>query len=110
MTSGLAIGRFVRISDVRATRSECPMLLKSVVQTAKSPLAKDPKQGMEHIMNNWPHSLPDDLAKAFAELDGMRFTASDADRWSVIREWLKKHGVPAPDYALPTPPEITRQD
>ena len=86
------------------------MLLKAVVKAAKSPLAKDPKQGIEHIVNKWPYSFPHDLAKAFAELDGMRFTASDADRWSVIREWLEKHGVPAPDYALPTSPEITCQD
>ena len=77
---------------------------------AVSPLENGWTKGKEHIMNKWPHSLPDDLAKALVQLDGMRFVPSDTDRWGVFRDWLEKHGVPAPDHALPTAPEITRRD
>jgi hypothetical protein len=61
-------------------------------------------------MNIWPHSIPHDLATALAQLDRMRFVPSDADRWGVIREWLVKHDVSAPENPLPMSPEITRQD
>jgi hypothetical protein len=61
-------------------------------------------------MNKWPHTLPHDLAVALANLDRMRFTPSDADRWGVIRDWLVKHDVAAPEHALPSSPEIQMKD
>jgi hypothetical protein len=85
------------------------VLLKAAVQEAISPLENDPKQVIEHYMNDWPHSLPHDLAKALAELDCRRCLPSDADRWGVIRDWLVKHSVQAPDNALPTSQEIKQQ-
>lgn len=56
-------------------------------------------------MGDWPHSIPYDLEKALEELDRLRFSATDQDRWGAIREWLVKHSVPAPDYTLPMQPE-----
>ena len=61
-------------------------------------------------MTDWPHTIPHDLAEALAELDRMRFHASDADRWGVIRDWLVKHGIEVPDHTLPTAPETRAQD
>ena len=48
------------------------------------------------LMRDWPHTIPYDLACGLIELDRMRFTTADQDRWAVFREWLTKHGVPAP--------------
>ena len=61
---------------------------------------------LERCMNNWPHTIPVDLAKALADLDEMRFQASDADRWGVIRDWLVKHDVKAPEHSFPSAPEL----
>jgi hypothetical protein len=75
-----------------------------------SRLENPPPSAIEHIMNEWPHSLPHDLAEALADLDSMRFVPSDADRWGVFREWLVKHRVPPPNHALPTSQEIVSRD
>ena len=53
----------------------------------------------------WPSTIPHDLAHKLAALCEYKSPATDADRWSVIKEWLEKHEVPAPED-LPTTPEI----
>ena len=53
----------------------------------------------------WPWTIPYDLAAGFAELDCRRASVADSDRWLVIKEWLEKHGIEAPD-SLPVRPEI----
>jgi len=45
------------------------------------------------------------LALELSELDRRRSPPADQDRWGVIKEWLEKHGVEAPDR-LPVAPEI----
>jgi hypothetical protein len=57
----------------------------------------------------WPSTIPHDLATGLAALDERRDAASDADRWSVIKEWLERHDVPAPER-LPSAPEIRWTD
>lgn len=47
-------------------------------------------------LTEWPSHIPDDLENAFAEFESFRFTVQSQDRWTVIREWLEKHEVPAP--------------
>ena len=65
---------------------------------------------MFYIMDMpWPSTIPHDLARQLAALDERRVIASDADRWSVIKEWLENHGVPSPE-GLPTAPEIKWED
>jgi hypothetical protein len=53
----------------------------------------------------WPSTIPHDLARKLAALDECKFPATDSDRWSVIKEWLENHDVPAPGK-LPTAGEI----
>ena len=53
----------------------------------------------------WPSTIPHDLARKLAVLDEFKAPVSDADRWSVLKEWLETHEVLAPD-SLPTAPEI----
>ena len=45
-----------------------------------------------------------DLDRRLAELDLMRFTPRNSDRWARIREWLIAHDVEAPER-LPMRPE-----
>jgi hypothetical protein len=42
-------------------------------------------------------------------LDEYKSSASDADRWAVIKEWLEGHEVPASDR-WPTAPDIKWMD
>ena len=53
----------------------------------------------------WPSDIPADLARDLAELDAWRAPASDADRWNVIKAWLQRHQVAAPE-GLPRRAEI----
>ncbi len=57
----------------------------------------------------WPSTIPCDLACRLAELDAHTTLTADADRGSVINEWLEEHKVPAPKE-LPTAPEIKWMD
>jgi len=45
------------------------------------------------------------LDLALAELDRRRTPPTDQDRWGVIKEWLERHEVEAPDR-LPVAPEL----
>jgi len=49
----------------------------------------------------WMRGLDDDLA----EQNRWRAPPAVQDRWSVIKEWLERHGVEAPDR-LPVAPEM----
>ena len=43
------------------------------------------------------------LTRRLGELDKMRFTQTDQDRWGVVKEWLDQNGVLAPDWLAMAP-------
>ncbi len=56
-------------------------------------------------MTAWPNTIPDDLDRMLAQLEELRHHKSNQDRWGVIKEWLERHGVEAPD-SLPERAEL----
>lgn len=50
--------------------------------------------------------IPEDLKRMLDDSDTFRDTPGQQDRWGVIRDWLVKHGVEAPERlpARPSPP------
>lgn len=54
-----------------------------------------------HLKLQWMRGLTSELA----ELDRRRTPPTDQDRWGVIKEWLERHEVKAPEV-LPVAPEL----
>jgi hypothetical protein len=59
---------------------------------------------MTQSPRTWPNTIPHDLDKALNDLALQRYSKSNADVWGVFQEWLKRHGVEAPE-SLPMQPE-----
>lgn len=58
----------------------------------------------------WPQRIPPDLRRELDQINSYRDPPTPQDAWAVLREWLERHGLDAPDTLPEDQPLPTRAE